>query len=153
MGGAEADRRYRPPTYRLRSAWAVVGHSSFELADYPTAEQAWRLLSMTAADDKSRQALVDNLATSIYKQGGGEREQDYRLPRMLPARQAGPRRRPYAPPPEYDAGAALIQLQDWTPRPACSRHSAARIRIERVEATKQIALSISEQADRARWRV
>jgi hypothetical protein len=53
-----------------RSAWIVVAHGSFELAEYPRAEQAYnQVLAVTPEGDEGRPALVDNLAASIYKQG------------------------------------------------------------------------------------
>ena len=99
-----------------RSAWTVVAHGSFELADYPQAERAFtQVLAVTPEDDKSRAALVDNLAASIYKQGEAARNaKDYRAAAndFLRIRTAAPTStiRPTA---EYDAGAALIELQDW----------------------------------------
>ena len=99
-----------------RSAWTVVAHGSFELADYPQAERAFtQVLIVTPEDDKSRPALVDNLAASIYKQGEIARNaKDYRAAAndFLRIRTAAPTSaiRPTA---EYDAGAALVELQDW----------------------------------------
>ena len=63
-----------------RSAWIVVAHGSFELAEYPQAEHAYaQVLAVTPESDESRAALVDNLAASIYKQGELANEaQDYR---------------------------------------------------------------------------
>jgi tetratricopeptide (TPR) repeat protein len=63
-----------------RTAWTVVAHSSFELADYAAAEPAYSaVLELAPADDAERQALVDNLAASIYKQAEQANEaQDYR---------------------------------------------------------------------------
>jgi tetratricopeptide (TPR) repeat protein len=98
---------------------------------------------MTAADDKSRQALVDNLAASIYKQGEqANAKQDYRAAadHFLRVKQVAPTSAIRAAA-EYDAGAALIQLQDWTAaagvleafRSAYPDHELNR------EATKQIA--------------
>jgi tetratricopeptide (TPR) repeat protein len=53
-----------------RTAWTVVAHSSFDLAEYPQAEQAYaRVLEVTPQEDEARAALVENLAASIYKQG------------------------------------------------------------------------------------
>src|SRR5262249_38558738 len=60
--GAEASIR--------RSAWIVVAHGSFQLAEYPRAELAYtQVLAVTPQGDESRAALIDNLAASIYKQG------------------------------------------------------------------------------------
>ena len=99
-----------------RSAWMVVAHGSFELAQYPQAEHAYaQVLTLTPEGDESRAALVDNLAASIYKQGELARDaKDYRAAadHFLRIRTAAPTStiRPTA---EYDAGAALIALQDW----------------------------------------
>jgi len=127
-----------------RSAWIVVAHGSFELAEYPKAEQAYlQVLAVTPGTDESRPALVDNLAASIYKQGElASAAQDYRAAadHFLRIRQAAPTSAIRAAA-EYDAGAALIQLQDWTAaagvleafRTAYPDHELNR------EATKQIA--------------
>ncbi len=99
-----------------RSAWTVVAHSAFDLADYPKAEHAYtRVLEMAPADDASRQAVVDNLAAAIYKQGEQANlalEHRAAADHFLRIAQAAPTSeiRPLA---EYDAGAALIRLQDW----------------------------------------
>ena len=127
-----------------RSAWAVVAHSSLETADYPKAEHAYaRVLEMTPADDESRQAVVDNLAAAIYKQGEqANAAQDHRAAadHFLRVAQAAPtsKIRPLA---EYDAGTALIRLEDWAGatavldafRQAYPDHELSR------EATKQMA--------------
>jgi tetratricopeptide (TPR) repeat protein len=99
-----------------RSAWIVVAHGSFELAQYPQAEHAYgQVLAATPESDESRPAFVENLAASIYKQGELARNaKDYRAAanHFLRIRTAAPTSaiRPTA---EYDAGAALIELQDW----------------------------------------
>src|SRR6185436_16160667 len=100
-----------------RSAWIVVAHGSFELADYPQAESAYaQVLTMTPEGDASRAALVDNLAASIYKQGElANAAEDYRAAadHFLRIRKAAPTSTIRAAA-EYDAGAALIRLKDWT---------------------------------------
>jgi tetratricopeptide (TPR) repeat protein len=99
-----------------RSAWIVVAHGSFELALYPQAEHAYaEVLTVTPETDESHAGFVDNLAASIYKQGELARDaKDYRAAadHFLRIRTAAPTStiRPTA---EYDAGAALIALQDW----------------------------------------
>ncbi|HWR14918.1 MAG TPA: tetratricopeptide repeat protein [Terriglobales bacterium] len=107
--GAAADLR--------RSAWIVVAHGSFELAEYAQAERAYsQVLAATTESDKSRAAFVDNLAASIYKQGElANQAQDYRAAagHFLRIRSAAPTSTIRAAA-EYDAGAALIRLQDWT---------------------------------------
>src|SRR5216684_160997 len=81
----EADQRVidkypGAPASIRRSAWIVVAHGSFELAQYPQAEHAYtQVLTVTPQGDGSRAALVDNLAASIYKQGELANEaKDYR---------------------------------------------------------------------------
>src|SRR5256886_8715723 len=98
-----------------RSAWIVVAHGSFELAEYPQGEHAYaEVLKVTPEGDESRAAFVDNLAASIYKQGELANEaQDYRAAadHFLRIRSAAPASTIRATA-EYDAGAALIRLQD-----------------------------------------
>jgi TolA-binding protein len=99
-----------------REAWLVVGHSSYELSSYSEAEGAYlTVLALLPAEDETRATLTDNLAASIYKQGEqANEEQDYRaaadhflrVGRTAPTSQI----RPTA---EYDAAAALVQLEDW----------------------------------------
>jgi tetratricopeptide (TPR) repeat protein len=100
-----------------RSAWIVVAHGSFDLAEYPEAEHAYaEVLTVTPEEDESRTALVDNLAASIYKQGEVARDaEDYRAAadHFLRIRSVAPTSTIRATA-EYDAGAALIALQDWT---------------------------------------
>ena len=100
----------------LRSAWLVIGHSSYELLHYSEAETAYlNVLALLPAGDKMHEELVNNLAASIYKQGEqANSAQDYqaaanhflRVSRMAPTSTI----RPTA---EYDAAAALIQLKNW----------------------------------------
>jgi tetratricopeptide (TPR) repeat protein len=100
-----------------RTAWVVVAHGSFDLAEYPQAEHAYtQVLTVTPEDDESRAALVDNLAASIYKQGELANEaQDYRAAadHFLRIRSAAPTSSIRATA-EYDAGVALMALQNWT---------------------------------------
>jgi cellulose synthase operon protein C len=100
-----------------RSAWVVVAHGSFELAEFAPAEKAYvQVLAATPETDEARAGLVDNLAASIYKQGEIANEaKDYRVAadNFLRIRTAAPTSsiRPAA---EYDAGTALLRLEDWT---------------------------------------
>ncbi|HSM29628.1 MAG TPA: tetratricopeptide repeat protein, partial [Woeseiaceae bacterium] len=100
----------------VREAWLVVGHSSYELSRYSEAEGAYlNVLSSLPADDTTRDAVVNNLAASIYKQGEQANvAQDYRAAadHFLRVSRVAPTStiRPTA---EYDAAAALIQLKDW----------------------------------------
>jgi len=132
-----------------RSAWMVIAHASFELVDYEQAEQAYsRVLEMTPAEDDTTQDVVDNLAASIYRQGEQANEaEDYRAAadHFLRIAQVAPDSgiRAVA---EYDAGAALIRLEDWaaaasvldTFRRTHPDHELGR------EATKQMAFVYRE---------
>jgi len=132
------------PASIRRSAWIVVAHGSFELAEYPQAEHAYtQVLTVTPEGDGSRAALVDNLAASIYKQGELANEaKDYRAAadHFLRIRTAAPTSSIRATA-EYDAGAALIRMQDW--KAAVDVLEAFRTTFPKnklqLEATKQIA--------------
>jgi tetratricopeptide (TPR) repeat protein len=99
-----------------RSAWLVIGHSSYELKLFKEAETAYvETLRLLPENDKSRAGLVDNLAAAIYQQGEQAKAlEDYsaaadhflRIGIMAP--NSGIR-----PTAEFDAAAALIQLKDW----------------------------------------
>jgi cellulose synthase operon protein C len=99
-----------------RAAWAVVAHSSFELAAYEQAEHAYaRVLGLTPADDDTRPALIENLAASIYKQGELANEQlDHQTAaaHFLRIKEVTPTSEIRAAA-EYDAAAALMRLEDW----------------------------------------
>jgi TolA-binding protein len=99
-----------------RTGWLVVAHSSLELAEYPAAEQAYgEVLAATAPADESRADLIDNLAASIYRQGELANEAgDFRAAanHFLRIKQAAPTAKIRAGA-EYDAGAALVRLEDW----------------------------------------
>ncbi len=99
-----------------RKAWLVVAHSSFDLAEYAPAEQAYaRVLEATTQQDESHPGLVENLAASIYKQGElANQASEYRAAanHFLRIAQAAPGAKIRAGA-EYDAGAALIRLEDW----------------------------------------
>lgn len=101
----------------LRGAWAVVAHSSIDLAEYQNAEHAYMsVLELTPNDDESRPAVVDGLAAAIYKQGEqANLLEDYRsaADHFLRIKELAPTSaiRSAA---EYDAAAALMKLQDWT---------------------------------------
>ena len=135
-----------------RSAWIVVAHASFDLEEYPQSEHAYgEVLGLTPQDDETRAAFVDNYAASIYKQGEIANEAgDYRTAagHFLRIRDLAPASTIRAAA-EYDAGAALVRLEDWTAaakvfdefRSAHPDHELAR------EATKQIAFSYRENGE------
>jgi tetratricopeptide (TPR) repeat protein len=138
----------------LRSAWAVVAHSSIDITEYADAEFAYAsLLALTPTDDESRQGVIDGLAAAIYKQAEqANLVEDYRAAanHFLRIKTVAPTSaiRSAA---EYDAGAALMRLEDW---------SAAATVLEEfrstdpdhelsTEATKQLAYVYRENGQTA----
>ncbi len=127
-----------------RTAWLVIAHSSIELAEYPDAELGYaHVLDATPASDGTRAALIENLAASIYKQGEqANLAGDFRTAanHFLRIQQSAPTSKIRAGA-EYDAGAALIRLQDW--KAAADVLNAFRQSYPghelQKEATKQIA--------------
>ncbi len=102
---------------RLRSSWAVIAHSSIDIAEYPDAEYAYtQVLSLLPEDDETRPDMVDGLAAAIYKQGEqANLLEDYRAAasHFLRIKELAPTStiRTSA---EYDAAAALMRLEDWS---------------------------------------
>ena len=99
-----------------RSAWAVVAHSSIDIAEYPDAEFAYtNVLQLTPEDDESRPAVIDGLAAAIYKQA----EQANLLEDYLAAANHFLRIKSVAPTStirssaEYDAASAFMKLEAW----------------------------------------
>jgi tetratricopeptide (TPR) repeat protein len=138
-----------------RSAWTAIAHSFFDTVDYVRAEHAYeRVIEMTPADAESLQPIVDNLAAAIYKQGeAANLASDYRsaadhflrIAKSAPTSQI----RPAA---EYDAGIALVRLEDWTGAAEVLetfRQTHPDHELQR-EATKQIASVRREEGDLSR---
>jgi len=109
----------QPPveTQLARTAWTVVAHSQFDLANFVAAEDAYySLRNVTPAGDiAAGQEIKDRIASSIYKQGEQARDAGdletavthfTRLGQVVPDSDI----RATA---EYDAAAALINLQAW----------------------------------------
>jgi len=99
-----------------RTTWLVVAHASFDTALYPDAEEGYsQVLALTDPEDEQWQAVTDNLAAAIYKQG----EQALAVEDHATAAQQFLRVKAEAPTSkiraaaEYDAAAALIHLEDW----------------------------------------
>ncbi len=146
----EADEALR------RSAWAVVAHSSIDLAEYQDAEFAYvNVLDLTAEDDESRAAVVDGLAAAIYKQGEqANLLEDYRAAagHFLRIKDVAPGSNIRSAA-EYDAASALMKLEDWSQASAVleefrSTHVDHELN---AEATKQLAYIYREdgQTERA----
>lgn len=99
-----------------RSAWIVVAHASFDLQKYPDAEAGYNhVLQLTTKEDKNAEAITDNLAASIYKQGEqAAKLEDYKTAarHYLRVAQVAPNSK-IRPTAEYDAASVLIKLKDW----------------------------------------
>lgn len=100
-----------------RTAWTVVAHSQFDVANFEAAEAAYySLRAVTPADDaKANQDIKDRVASSIYKQGeqardAGDLESAVGHFTRLGAAVPDSDIRATA---EYDAAAALINMQAW----------------------------------------
>ena len=139
----------------LRGAWAVIAHSSIDLAEYQNAEHAYMsVLELTPDDDESRPAVVDGLAAAIYKQGEqANLLEDYRAAadHFLRIKVLAPTSdiRTAA---EYDAAAALMKVSDWTLASGVleefrTSHPEHELR---AEATKQLAFIYREDGQTER---
>ncbi len=100
----------------IRSAWMVVAHASFDIASYKDAESAYKeTLLLTDKKHKSVNALTENLAASVYKQGEQARtlgDHKVAAEHFLRVAIVAPDSiiRPTA---EYDAAASLMLLKQW----------------------------------------
>jgi len=100
-----------------RTAWTVIAHTEFEKGAFDRAEAGYReVLALTNAQDKGRSALIERMASSIYKQGEQRRAVgDTRgaIANFLRVGKVAPGS-PVRITAEYDAAASLIALKDWT---------------------------------------
>ncbi|MCK5664893.1 MAG: tetratricopeptide repeat protein, partial [Thiotrichaceae bacterium] len=98
------------------SAWIIIAHSSFELTEYSTAENAYaKVIAGMPSKAKRKNPISEQLALSIYKQGEVERDlgnhqlaaQHFlRLGRIVPS---SPKRIIA----DYDAANEYITLKQW----------------------------------------
>ena len=75
-----------------RTAWTVVAHSEFDLAEFAAAETAYvQLLGAVPSGDPQRSEITERIASSIYKQGEQARSTGRARgrSRAFPARGAG----------------------------------------------------------------
>jgi tetratricopeptide (TPR) repeat protein len=101
---------------KQRIAWTIVGQVSFNLGEFPAAEDAFtHALAAAAANDPERADISERLAAAVYKQGEGKRaagdqagaaEDFLRVARVAPASKV-------IATSQYDAAAALINAQQW----------------------------------------
>jgi len=100
-----------------RTAWTVIAHSQFDLQNFAMAEDAYyRLRTFTPVEDTTAlQNIKERIASSIYKQGEQARDAGdletavvhfTRLGEAVPDS-------PIRVTAEYDAAAALINLEAW----------------------------------------
>jgi len=115
--GRDVVARMPPPDPGLqRTAWTVIAHSEFDLADFAAAEAAYvSLNAFVPAGDEQRGEIVERIASSIYKQGEQAQasgDSYAAVDHFLRVGRAAPTS-PIRATAEYDAAAALIQLGDW----------------------------------------
>ena len=138
-----------------RSAWIVVAHASFDLAEYPQAEGAYtRVLELTPQNDEKRAALVDNLAASIYKQGEQANQlQDYRAAadHFLRIRQAAPTSTDSRRGGIRRCRSAHSPARTGLRRPTCSKRFGARTRSMSCSARRR-SRSRSSIGRAGKWR-
>jgi TolA-binding protein len=101
----------------LRTAWTVIAHSQFDLDNFVAAETSYySLRNFTPVDDEvAGQEIKDRIASSIYKQGEQARDSgdlETAVTHFTRLGQAVPDSDIRATA-EYDAAAALINLQAW----------------------------------------
>jgi len=101
----------------LRTAWTVIAHSQFDLQNFAVAETSYyNLRNFTPVDDQvAGQEIKDRIASSIYKQGEQARDSgdlETAITHFTRLGQAVPDSDIRATA-EYDAAAALINLQAW----------------------------------------
>ncbi len=100
-----------------RTAWTVIAHSQFDLDNFNEAESAYySLRSFTPADDAAANAdIKERIASSIYKQGEQARDLGDLESAVTHFRRLGQAvpDSPIRATAEYDAAAALINLQAW----------------------------------------
>ena len=100
-----------------RTAWTVIAHSQFDLANYVEAETAYySLRGVTPVDDaEAMDEIKERIASSIYKQGERARDAgdlETAVAHFTRLGQAVPDSNIRATA-EYDAAAALINLAAW----------------------------------------
>jgi TolA-binding protein len=106
-----------PESSLQRVGWTIVAHSAFDLGRFAEAERAYvELGRFPPRDDSDRVAIVERLASSVYKQGELARmngdhatsvEHFLRVAQVAPASSVVPTAR-------YDAAADLLVLEDWS---------------------------------------
>ncbi len=146
---ARRSRKYQ------RIGWTVGGHAHFEQGRFAAAEDAYgRALKLYSRKDKAYAALRERLAASIYKQAEAQRdagdlaaavEHFLRVGRVAAGSAV-------AATAQYDAAAALIQLQDWKRAARVLEDFRRRWPRHELQAgvTEKLALVYTRQGDSSR---
>jgi tetratricopeptide (TPR) repeat protein len=138
----------------LQSAWLTVAHASFDSERYGEAEEAYGRALALSEDESGRAEIADNLAAAVYKQGEFAKSQGdaraaadhfLRVSAVAPSSAIGAVA-------EYDAAAALIEIEDWSTaagvledfRDANPDHEL------QAEATRQVAFVYESAGDPGR---
>lgn len=105
-----------PAPELLTTAWTVIGHAQFERARYGEAEEAYaQLLATAALTSQERADLVERLAASVYRQAEAHRDAGDLASAVVDFQRVGivaPDASIVATA-DYDAAAALIQMERW----------------------------------------
>jgi TolA-binding protein len=149
----ENDKVDRPTK---KTAWTILSDAQFSTGDYAAAEASYiTLLTYLPNQGKQRQAVREQIASSIYKQGEQARDDGNqllaaqtftRLGQVIPE---SPKRVAA----DYDAASAYIQLKDWPA--AITQLEAFRKRYPKEKklndgVTEQLALAYSENGDQSK---
>jgi TolA-binding protein len=139
----------------MRTALTVVAHSEFDLANFGAAETAYvQLNGLIPPEDEGRGEITERIASSIYKQG--EQAQatgllDDAVGHFLRVGAAAPTSSIRATA-EYDAAAALIELQQWERASTVLEEFRASYPDHELgdDVTAKLAVTYIESGDRAR---
>lgn len=99
-----------------KSAWIVVAHTDFDSGAYAHAEAAYQeALALAPAGETGRDALVERLAASVYKQAEQARAQGDTRTAVTHFKRVGQvaPSSPVVALADYDAAAVLLSAKDW----------------------------------------
>ncbi len=147
--------RYPSTEPRIRrNAWLTVAHASFDSDRFAEAEEAYVNARDLSEEEATRVEITDNLAAAVYKQAEQARAGgDIRLAadHFLRVADVAPMSAISAVA-EYDAAAALIELEDWlSAAGVLEEFRAAHPGHDLVfEATRQVAFVYESAGETAR---
>jgi len=134
-----------------RTAWSVTGDAQFAQKRYPEAEKAFsEELKLTAPNTPAAAEVTEQLAASIYRQGEAARSAgDLRAAanQFLRVGKVTPQARIRATA-DYDAGAALMQLEDWPAAAAVLEDFRRMFPGHALEADVDKKLAVAYQKDK-----